>query len=42
MKKNYIVLFPVIILICFFIIMYFIDIPSPSVIITENYELNIK
>ena len=42
MKKKYIVLFPLIILICFFVIMYFIDIPSPSTIITENYEINIK
>ena len=42
MKKNYIVLFPVIILICFFVIMSFVDIPSPSTIISENYELNIK
>ncbi len=42
MKKNYIVLFSVIILICFFMILYFIEIPSPSSVITENYELNIK
>ncbi len=42
MKKNYIFLFSAIILICLFVIMYFIDIPSPSLIITENYELNIK
>ena len=42
MKKNYIILFPVIILVLFFVILYFIDIPSPSAIITENYEMNIK
>jgi len=42
MKKNYIILLPIIILVFFFVIMSFIDIPSPSAIITENYELNIK
>ncbi len=42
MKKYYIVLFPLIILICFLLIIYFIDVPSPSAKITENYELNIK
>ncbi len=42
MKKKYIALFPLFILICFVIIMYFIDIPSPSATITENIELNIR
>lgn len=39
MKKIYFVIFPIIMLVILLISMYFIDIPSPSRLITEEYKL---
>ncbi len=42
MKITYITLFLFAILLIFFFIMYFIDIPSPGKIITETFILEVK
>ncbi len=42
MKNRYIIYFFVILTIIVFITLFMIEIPSPSTIITEKYNLNIK
>ncbi|GIR47671.1 MAG: hypothetical protein CM15mP57_7130 [Alphaproteobacteria bacterium] len=42
MKNRYIIYFFIILTIIVFIALYMIEIPSPSAIITEKYNLNLK
>ena len=42
MKKIYFILFSLVILVILFVSLYFINIPSPSKLITEVYKLSIK
>ncbi len=42
MKNSYIIYFLAILTIMVFVALYMIDIPSPSVIITEKHTLNLK
>ena len=42
MKKHYFIIFTIIILVILLISMYFVNIPSPSKLITEDYKLIIK
>jgi len=42
MKKNYKIIFPLIILVFLLIVVYFVEIPSPSRIVSEEYKLEIK
>ncbi len=42
MKSRYIIYFFIILTIIVFVALYMIDIPSPSEIITEKYNLELK
>ena len=42
MKNRYIIYFFIILTIIVFVALYMIDIPSPSEIITEKYNLKLK
>ncbi len=42
MKNSYIIYFFIILTIIVFVTLYMIEIPSPSGIITENYNLEVK
>ena len=42
MKKTYLILFALIFVIFLLIALYFVDIPSPSKLVTEDHTLNIK
>ena len=42
MKNRYIIYFLAILTIIVFAALYVFEIPSPSAIITENYNLNLK
>ena len=42
MKKKYLLITALIVLILIFSSAYFVDIPSPSKLISEDYQLEIK
>jgi len=42
MKKNFFIIFPVIILIILFLSLYFVNIPAPSRLIQEEYKLELE
>tara|TARA_A100000164_G_scaffold282841_1_gene255359 strand:- start:725 stop:853 length:129 start_codon:yes stop_codon:yes gene_type:complete len=42
MKNRYIIYFLITVTIILFIGLYIIEIPTPSAIFTENYNLNLK
>jgi len=42
MKKKYLILFTIVIVVFLLIGLYFVKIPSPSKLISEDYELNVK
>ena len=42
MKNKYIIYFFTVLTIIIFAALYMIEIPSPSIVITEKYNLNLK
>tara|TARA_Y100001970_G_scaffold48664_1_gene61720 strand:- start:96 stop:224 length:129 start_codon:yes stop_codon:yes gene_type:complete len=42
MKKNFFIIFPIIILIFLIISLYFVNIPAPSKLVTEEYKIELE